>query len=199
MPTYELVNPYIVGGMKKTFNSADSNQAANEAWDNLSKYVTNNVPKFAFTIRKVSDGKLFHYLVKEKLTKNKAVDFSIKELKLNLTPAEEIAFTNHIQKVEDSASGKMVGGKKHKHKKDDSSDSDSNSDSDNSSSSDEIYDKIRNFRNKNQPLSYLWYSPLVYNKDGNVTSVYIPSFTYPIVPYIELYLTGIIWNLNNFK
>ena len=197
MPTYELVNPYIVGGMKKTFNTADSHEAANEAWGNLSKYVTNNVPKFAFTIRKVSDGKLYHYLVKEKLTKNKAVDFSIKELKLNLTPAEEVAFTNHIQKVEDSASGKLVGGKKHKHKhrKDDSSESDSDPDydSDSSSSDDEIYDKIRNFRNKNQPLNYLWYSPIIYNKDGNVTSVYVPSFTYPIIPYVELNLSGIIW------
>ena len=199
MPTYELVNPYIVGSMKKTFNAADSNEAANEAWGNLSKYVTNNVPKFAFTIRKVSDGKLFHYLVKEKLTKNKSVDFSMKELQLNLTPAEEITFSNEIKKVEESAAGKLVGGKK-KSRKDSSSESDdSNSDSDSDSDSDLIYDKIRNFRNKNQPLSYLWYSPLIYNKDGNVSSVYIPSFTYPIIPYVQLDVKGIFFPFLNIK
>jgi len=198
MPTYELVNPYIVGGMKKTFSASDSKDAANEAWGNLSKYVTNNVPKFAFTIRNVEDGKLLHYVVREKLSRNKSVSFSIKELKLNMSPADELKFNNLLQEVEQSASGKLVGGKK-KRKDDSSSDSDSDpefrddSDSSDDSYEDGIYEKIRHFKHKNQPLSYLWYSPLVYNKDGNVSSLYIPSFSYPIIPYLELNLTGLIF------
>lgn len=190
MPNFELVNPFIVGNMKKTFNAADGKSAASEAWNSLSQYVTNNVPKFAFTIRKIDSGKLYHYVVKEKLAKDKSVNFSIKELKLSLTKEQENAFNQQLQKLELSSQGKLVGGKKSS-KKDSSSDS-SSTDSD-SSSEEDIYQKIRHFKNKSQPLNYMWYSPIVYSKSGTLESVYVPSFTYPIVPYLELSLSTLVW------
>lgn len=193
MPTFELVNPFIVGNMKKTFNAVDGKTAASEAWNSLSQYVTNNVPKFAFTIKKIDSGKLYHYVVKEKLSKDKSVNFSIKELKLSLTKEQENAFTQQLQKLELSAQGKLVGGKKSS--KDESSSSDSSSTDSDSSSEEDIYHKIRHFKNKSQPLNYMWYSPIVYSKNGTLESVYVPSFTYPVVPYLELSLSTVFWKL----
>jgi hypothetical protein len=171
MPTFELVNPYVVGTMKKTFNVENSSEAASQAWNNLSKHVVNNVPKFAFTIKKISDNKLYHYVVKEKLGKNKEVSFSIKELKLNLSSSESSKFLSRVNQFDNS--GKLTGGKKDDSSSSDSSDS---SDSDSESDTDEVIRKIRHFKNRNQPLSFLYYNPVVYNKDGNLASVYIPTW-----------------------
>ena len=164
MPTFELVNPFVVGNMKKSFNANTSKDAASNAWNSLSQYITNNVPKFAFTIRKVDSGKLYHYVVKEKLAKDKSVNFSIKELNLSLTKEQESAFINQLEKLELSSQGKLVGGKKSSKE---SSSSDSSSTDSESSSEEDIYQKIRHFKNKSQPLNYMWYSPIVYSK--NVT------------------------------
>ena len=172
MPTFELVNPYVVGTMKKTFNVENSSEADSQAWNNLSKHVVNNVPKFAFTIKKISDNKLYHYVVKEKLGKNKEVSFSIKELKLNLSSSESSKFLSRVNQFDNS--GKLTGGKKDDSSSSDSSDS---SDSESESDTDEVIRKIRHFKNKNQPLSFLYYNPIVYNKDGNLASVYIPSWS----------------------
>jgi hypothetical protein len=199
MPTYELVNPYIIGDMKKSFDADDSKTAANDAWGTLSQYITNNVPKFAFTMKNLQGGKLHHFVVKEKL-RNKEVDYSLKELKLTLSKSEEKAFVQHITKMAEDKKNKISGGsKKHKDDKDDSpsesgSDSESSRSSDSSSESD-IYKKIRHFKNKNQPLNYMWYSPIVYSKDGTLESVYLPSFTYPIVPYLEIGLSTLVFKL----
>ena len=177
--------------MKKTFAASDSTKAADEAWSTLSQYITNNVPKFAFTLKKVEDGKLSHFLVKEGVSKSKDVDYSIKPLDLNLSKKEEKALLSHINKMTEK---RLSGGAK----KDDSSSSsssESGKDDEDSSSESDIYKKIRHFKNKSQPLNYLWYSPLVYSKDGQLESVYIPSFAYPIVPYLELSLSTIMFKL----
>ena len=207
MPNFKLVNPYIFGGMKTTFKADKSSLAASNAWDELSQYITNNVPKFVFTLKNVKDGNLSHFVVKEKLSKDKLVKFSIKELKINLTRIEQTKFLDHITKLESQMGGNSdhkhkKDDKDHKHKKDkkdDSSSSDS-SDSSDSSSSDESDDddlvrRVRYFKEKNQPLNYLWYSPIIYNKDGALSSVYLPSFTYPIVPYLELSLSSLFFKI----
>lgn len=185
MHDYELVNPSITGNIKKTFSSSDSNTAASEAWNELSQYMANNTPKFAFSLKR-EDGKLYHFSVKEKLGKNKSVKFTVKPLKLNLSKEQENGLLNHI-----SDHAKKMNGGKHK-SKDDSDSSDSSSDSDSDTDSD-LYDKIRKFKNK--PLNYLWYNPLVYTTNGKLESVYIPTFTYPIVPYFEISLTGVYYKL----
>lgn len=182
MPNYELVNPYIIGDIKTSFSTSSSKSAANEIWSTLSKYITNNVPKFAFTIKKISDGKLYHYVVREKLGKNKKVSFTIKELNINLSKDEQDKFSNYIKNLENQAGGK---------KKRDDDDSDSDSDS----SDDELIRKVRQFKERNSPLNYMWYSPVIYSKDGTITSVYVPSFAYPVVPYLELSLSNIFFKL----
>jgi len=183
MPTYELVNPYVIGDMKTSFNTSSSKSAANEAWSALSKYITNNVPKFAFTIKKLSDNKLYHFVVKEKLSKSKKVSFTIKELNLNMSKEEENKFSNYVSNLENQA-----GGKKKHNDDDDSSDS-----SDSDSSDDDLIRRVRQFKERNSPLKYMWYSPMIYSKDGNLTSVYVPSFVYPVVPYLELSMSTIFF------
>lgn len=193
MPTFELVNPYIIGDIKKTFDKPSGSEAAGEAWGKLSKYITNNVPKFAFTLKRINDGKLFHYLVKEKVAKNKLVNYSIKEMSINLSKVEESNFIKHIDSLQT-----QLGGKKKEKKEEEEEDEDSSSDSSDSETEDDddLIKRVRYFKDKSQPLNYLWYSPILYNKDGSLTSVYLPSFTYPIVPYLELSLSSMIFKLN---
>jgi hypothetical protein len=244
MPQYELVNPYIIGDMKMSVKSSNSTEAASDLWNKLSKYVTNSVPKFVFTIKKVQSGgsdkkskepKLYHYMVKEKLLKNKNVSFIISEYNLELTDKQKNSLLSHISNLEKPKSGgkhkhKNKHHKHDKHDKDnsedksektesenqtdkktenddssssDSSSSDSSSSSSSSSSSESdtnaLIQKIKYLKNKAvyDPLSYLWYNPLIYTignttKDGNLTSVYMPTFSYPIIPYYELNLSNIL-------
>ncbi len=195
MSSFQLVNPYIIGGMKKTFNGTTVHDAADKAWGNLSKYITNNIPKFAFTMKRINDGKLFHFIVKEHVAKNKLVNYSIKEMSLKLSSNEEANFIKYVDNLESQLGGKKKDKKDKKHDDDDEDDDDSSSSSssDSDDDDDDLIRRVRYYKDKHQPLNYLWYSPIVYNKNGGLTSVYLPSFTYPIVPYLELNLSSIIF------
>ncbi len=177
MTNFKLVNPLIVGGdMNNTYSCGSQKEAAENAWKKLSKYISGSVPRFAFTIERTSDGKLYHYVVKEKV-KGESVDFSIKELDLKLNKNQVAAFKEQILNVTDSV---QRGGKKH----DDSSSSDDDSDSS------EIYEKIKAMRAKSLPFSYMWYNPVIYTVESFGTtvleSVYIPTFTVPVAPFFEI-------------
>ena len=192
MPKFELINPYVVGELKTTFNVSTKEKAAEQAWVNLSKYMTNSVPKFAFTLQG-ENGKIHHYKVDEKVSRDKQVKFNIKEMSLKLSSKEQAAFLEKVGEIKASASGKLSGGKHH-HKSDSSDDDDKTKTKDDSSSSDssdseEIYKKIRQLKDRNQPLKYMWYSPLIYSKDGHLESIYMPSYMNVLYPlHFELSL-----------
>ena len=59
---YKFVNPHIEGDFKNLFSGKNHIDAARIAWEKLSTNFTNNLPKFAFTLEKVGDGKLYHFL-----------------------------------------------------------------------------------------------------------------------------------------
>ena len=65
--------------------------------------------RFAFTLRNVSDGKLSHFVVKEKIAKNKDVSYSIKDLDLNLSSEEEKSFAEYIKSIENKSQTIMSG------------------------------------------------------------------------------------------
>ena len=176
MSNYKLINPYIEGNIVNTFSGKSQLDAASQTWNTISKYITNNVPQFAFTMENINDGQIHHFLVKESLVGGNSAKYDIKELTLKMKQSEESAFKNRIDTFKNS---KMRGGKKKHDKKDDDDDSSSSS-----SSSSEIFSalKLYNRKNKSYPISYWWYDPLVYRLD----SVYIPTFVAPIVPYIEV-------------
>ena len=173
MPSYKLINPVIKGDVKLTFSGKTGLEAANKVWSTLSKYLSNNVPHFAFTLEK-SGGGLSHFSVKES-RKGKEASFNISEMKLDLDARKEKEFKNRLAKQD--------GGKKHKKRDDD--------DSSSSSSSDRLAGVISPWSpvglyspyvNSALPITYWWYDPYIYS----LNSVYIPTFVYPLAPYIEV-------------
>lgn len=172
--SYKLINPSIEGQLKTTFTAKSELDAANKAWTSVSKYISNNVPKFAFTLENTKDGSLSHFVVKEKLAGKKA-SFSISKLKLDTDARKDQDFKNRI--------AKQSGGKKHR-KHDGEKDDDSSSSS--SSSSDvKLISPLSPFGFNNwynTPISYWFYDPYYYNLD----SLFIPTFVYPLTPYVEI-------------
>jgi len=171
---YKLINPYIEGSMDNKFFGKTHAEAAEQTWTTISKYITNNVPQFAFTLENNDNGQLHHFLVKESLIGGSDASFNISELQLNLKSKDAQEFKN---RAKDTMKG---GKKKHKRRHDDDSSSSSSSSSDSASS---IFSALKSYKkNKGYPITYWWYDPLVYKLD----SVYIPTFVAPIVPYIEV-------------
>ena len=106
---YMLVNPYIEGQTAKVFKADNSLKAAKMAYENFSEYFNNSVHNFKFTLLKLksesvnttkdkisrfnleqyggaeSNNKKFnasnfsHFIVNEKINKNKSVNYEIKQ------------------------------------------------------------------------------------------------------------------------
>jgi len=125
------------------------------------------VPRFAFTLENVSDGKLHHFLVKEK-AHGTTVDFSLEDLKINVPKKAEKKLVSDVNKLR-----KQSGGKK---KKNDDDDSDSDSD---------VQPKKNKFQS--DTLYYWYYQPFyTYYADLIVPTVYVPQFIVNLSPYVEI-------------
>ena len=86
MTNFRLVNPYIEGDFNKVYSGKTAQTAARNVWENLSKHITNNVPKFAFTLERVNDGELFHYMIQEKsqiVDGNMNAQINLSEIEVN--------------------------------------------------------------------------------------------------------------------
>ena len=59
--SYVLVNPHIEGSLKTQVKAKNSLEAAKNLYKNLSEHFNNNVPKFHFTIEKISNPKFVRY------------------------------------------------------------------------------------------------------------------------------------------
>lgn len=167
MTNYKLVNPRIEGSLKTVFHANDIMSAAKNVWDDLSQYITNNVPKFAFTLENSQSGKLHHFCVKEQLKGGSSAKYNISEMSIKLTEKQLKEFKKKSQ------SAGMKGGKTHKDDDDDSS---------SSSSSSDVYSAIQlhNLYSRSQPIAYWWYDPWIYGFE----SVFIPTLY--LTPYIEV-------------
>lgn len=165
--SYKLINPYIEGTMSTSYSATTPIDAANQAWQNMSKYFKKNVPKFAFTLQ--SGGKMHHFLVKESI-KDKKVVYNINEMTIKDKNAK--SFTHKLND--------LTGGKH-----DLSSSSSSSSSSSNDSSTDSEYELV-NLRSRlnTEPIYYFWYDPYMYD----LSSVSMPIFVDTITPY--LYVAG---------
>jgi len=183
MSQFKVVNPVIIGNFKDTYDAGVGIDAAKQFWSELTtdnKYITNNVPQFAFTLQHGGNKSLHHFIVKEKaLSDNsKFADFSINEITVDLSKDQTKNFLNEVQKIKLQMSN-QAGGKKHRkrYNEDDSSSSSSSSDED------DVLDYIR-LRKFNQPITYWWYTPTMYKLD----TIFTPTFTTPLVPYVQLYI-----------
>ena len=174
MSNYKIVNPQIEGDVKTTFSGTSALDAANKCWSSLSKYISNNVPTFAFTLQNSKDGSLSHFSVKE-TKKGKEASFNISTLKLDLDARKEKEFLKRIKT--------QAGGKKHrKHGDDDDSSSSSSSDVKGIISPWSPVGLYSPYATNSLPITYWWYDPYVYNFD----SLFIPTFVYPLAPYVEV-------------
>lgn len=184
MSSFKLVNPLILGDLNTEYSAKNAKDAADQAWNSLSKHITGNVPRFGFSLKDNSSDKLYHFLVKEKISNNKIVDYSIDPVDIKMTDQQEKGFVNHVNKLNSKINSQIGGKKKKRYEKDDDDDESSSS---SSSDSDKVYNKLNFYNSKKYPFYYWWYNPLIYTIYGTkYNSVYIPTFTLPFYPYIEL-------------
>ena len=184
MSKFKLVNPLILGNMNTEFIGNNSDAVATEAWNSISKHITGNVPRFGFSLKDTSNDKLHHYMVKEKISNNKIVDYSIEPLDIKMSNQQEAGFVNHINKLQTKIEKKsnQTGGKKKQRYLDDDEDDDFDDEDD-----EELYNKLTYYRSKKHPFYYWWYNPLIYTLYGtHYNSIYIPTFSIPFYPYIEV-------------
>lgn len=83
MQEYKLVNPVIFGNFDTTIKAGSVNNAANELWNNLSKYCSGIVGRFGFSLEKKSNGKINHFIVSEGINTNPhdvTVNYTIERL-----------------------------------------------------------------------------------------------------------------------
>ena len=140
MTKYNLVNPCIGGSLNTQYGGKSHMDAAKNAWEDFSQYLTNSVPKFAFTLERASDGKLYHFTVNEKIGGSKNATYSITELDVDLSRDQISSLKSDYNNMQDKLDGQLGGirnvdGKKHRYhddkkEDDDSSSSSSSSDSD---------------------------------------------------------------------
>lgn len=170
--SYTIVNPYISGKMNKTFKGKNPLIAANNAYKAMSKYFSNNIPKFYFTLQKVrgktavGGGKsndYFHFQVKE-MKNGKKVEYDI----TSYDSAGDLSqFRENVSRV----AKKQEGGRKYNDDDDDDDDFDDSSE----------YKYKRTFT-RTQPISFWWYDPYVYR----LHKYYVPTFIVETAPYIEI-------------
>jgi hypothetical protein len=182
MTNYQLVNPHIEGSFKKLFSGGTPFDAAQNAWNNISKYITNNVPRFAFTLERTNDNKLFHFVVKEDITQG-VVEYSLERLDLKIPKRAVTAFRTKLKTVK-----KQYGGKKND---DEDEDDDDDDDDDDYKKDDdyELYKRIkRQMRTSSSEITFWGYYPWY-----PIDSVFIPTFIPGISPINEYYIFHPWW------
>ena len=185
MTKYNLVNPCIGGSLNTQYGGKSHLEAAKNAWEDFSQYLVNSVPKFAFTLERSSDGKLYHFTVNEKIGGGKNASYSITELDVNLTPKQLSSLKSDYNNMQNKLDGQL-GGKKHRYHDGDKKNEEDDSSS--SSSDSDLANAIRllKYKQQNQPIVYWWYNPLVYRTND----LYIPTFITPLSPYVHINLNS---------
>ena len=131
MKSYILVNPHIEGSVETKFKTKTANEAASLAYETVSKYFSNNLPKFSFTLQKAGSDKFYHFDVSEKINKSDKIKFQIKS-------NESISSIEGLKKFIEINQENLTGGK-NKSKKYRFDDDSSSSDSSSSDSDDDYY------------------------------------------------------------
>jgi hypothetical protein len=178
---FKLVNPLIKGDMETTYTGGSSMDVANKAYQNLSQYFNNYIPKFYFTLED-ENNKLHHFKVNENRNGENA-NYTIKSYSVKSKYESELR--KQIEEYNTNggqySSEEQQGGRKHKHSRSSSS---SSSDDwlDESSSTDRYSYKV-------DPIINWWYYPSVYR----VRRFYVPTFVQSVTPIINIPL--FYWNL----
>lgn len=179
MVKYQLVNPYVKGTVKTEYGANDVLDAAQQAWTSISNNFTNDLPKFAFTLERSGDRKLFHFVVREERN-GKSADVVIEPLNLPNVKKSNKHLKSQLKKLD--AIQSQTGGEKGKDKdkeKANEKDEDDSSDDDDDDVDEKMLKKVINKINYSQPIAYWWYSPLIYE----LNTLYTPTFVTNVIPY----------------
>jgi len=180
---YTLVNPHINGKMETTFSGKTPLDAAIKSYNTLSKYFNNSIPKYFFTMQKVSDTKIgggrnnnyFHFKVSEKKVtngKDKYAEYVINPINIKKNNKEMTDF----KKTLSGFINKQGGDYKY---------------SDEDEWLDDEYDKIK-YKNTSlliSPISHYWYYPYIYRPV--IKYWFTPTFTTPVTPRIQVHLPSL--------
>lgn len=161
---YKLINPVIEGKFDSTFEEESSMKAANKCWLKLSKYLSNDVPSFAFTMKEMDGGKLHHYKVKEKKDKSKKkIDFTLTELDLDLSDSQLKRLNDLNNEIiqKGGLCGSYLVGESQRYC--------------NGYKTIEVTPYA--------PINYWWYWPYLYR---DLELVYMPNFIAPLNPYVTM-------------
>lgn len=212
MVKFELVNPIIHGTFSVVYEADTPLVAAKMFWENLTvdnHFVTNNIPLFAFTLRKSDTDDLYDFTVSEEVNEEKQVIPKIQQIDVPYTEDEKKKFIEAFEKAKneaietekskenkskeadlemekDTSPSDKKGGrrKRYEESKDDDSSSDSDSDSDVETYLENNYLKYLRARNKLYPINYFWYYPGYYK----LNNLFMLTFPRPITPYVHLYV-----------
>jgi hypothetical protein len=178
---FRLVNPLLKGDIETHFSGDSSLDAANKAYQNISQYFNNNVPRFYFTLEG-GNKDLHHFYVNETRNGDNA-DYTIKEYEVK--PKYEKELRKQIEKFEQEHKGGHVDSLEGGKHRDSSSSSSSESWLDESSSTGKVRYNV-------DPIVYWWYYPAVYR----LTKFYVPTFVQSVTPYIYIYLNADAYWIN---
>lgn len=165
---YSLINPSIKGEFNNTIKASSVMEAAQKFWDGMSRYFTNNLEKFPYTVMN-EKGELSHFIAKEKVSGNN-VEYTIKKLKMDVSSDKE-------EKLKNVFKQSQSGGKKHKKNKKEGDDSSSSS----SSSSYHVYHHTASI----YPITYWDYYPTIYSA---IDVVSVPTWVTPLSPIMNVWL-----------
>ena len=198
--SYKLINPHIDGSLNVDYKAKNSIDAAHKIWQAISENLSNNVPKFAFSLEKTNDGSLHHFIVSEMIGGNKDVNYSIDELSLDMTNIQETVFKQFVKESAKKREAIQNGGRRrrfyHDIDFDDLDDSSSSSSSSSLSEEKELYHKLKYMKQEadaykpTKKITYWWYNPTIYK----LNNLYIPTFI-SSSPYVQLNTNSAYWGV----
>jgi hypothetical protein len=179
MPNYSLVNPFIRGGLKTDYDASQPLDAAKKAWMTLSANFRKELPSFYFTLKDKGNNKLYHFVARERVKEGKngkEVDYTLSEFDVKSDESKLSRFNSNLSRIQ--SGGKRDNDKEGKKKDffEDDDDDEDDSDSSEGSPIDLLHPRTK--------IVYWWYDPVVYQVDR----VYMPNFTWPLNPAIEVLL-----------
>lgn len=193
MQKFELFNPILKGNVQTVVESKNADDAAKQIWSNVSEYIEGVVPKFAFTIKNLANNKFYNYKVSESLSGGgNEVAFKLSSFKLNNDTLKKVvksvnAFQNILNDYNEEDSS-LSGGSETSESKEDLDKKEKEKRE--KKKLKKLYKKakLKNYIENQSPIYYWWYNPYVYDVDY----VYIPTFVYPVTPYVQIDL-GTAW------
>lgn len=183
--SYQLINPSIEGSFKTVYEASAPMKGAVKMWKNFAKNIYGGVPKFYFTMKNTSSGKLHNFAVRED---TKTSEFTIEELDLSIDKKKFNEFAKKVQNYNKGRKTQKGGASKTGKKK---RYTDSSSDS---SDSDDIHTPYPPIV-RTSPITLLHYYPEIYVRESILNPSMVAIETPIYTPVIRTFPQIAIWTI----